>query len=259
MSELVASLWTPEYRMTPDKTLAWKVIDDQLIYIRAISDELLSKNKKVSYLGSKLKVGEAYVLEDTKEKFLVFSGNDPLVDRELSFDTSWLPEDARYIGDVAADDYLSIMRVPFNETIMDYVPIVWNLGDEKAECDDYFYSVCNIDLLEFKYPPIELGSSSKPRYVSFGITYSDGTSMCFCYDRHHSVRSARLDNASANFPITAYYESLRNGAAAEVAKVNTSNLVEGKVDDQSTAETLVRSMSEKDLLGAAALAGSAPK
>lgn len=261
MSELVASLWTPEYRMTLDKTLAWKIIDDQLIYIRAVDDELLSKNKKVTYLGSQLKVGEVYVLEDTKEKFIVFSGNDPVVDRELSFDTTWLPEDARYIGDIEADDYLCAMRVPFNKTGKGYTPIVWNLGGGNHECHEYFYDMCFIDILESKLPAVDLENNSKSRYVTFGITTSYSVTTYFCYNRNHIAYNGRLDNFSSNFPISAYYSALKNENPDEFAKTKATKVINGEVDDLSTATTLVRSMSvnSKGLLGAAALAGSASK
>lgn len=203
--------WTQHgFKMTPDKTLAWMVTDDQLVYVRPYDEENYGGTDRPNEPGSV--VGRVYTLADTNEKIAVFIGNDPFAYHDsVSFNDTILPGDAMPDRDIYSKDKAAALMVPFNRASKGYIPIVWNLGSKESICNinASIENIGSVYQLESRYPSVNLPEEASFRYMVMKLR--DRNNQLFGYNRNHLAYNGRLDDASQDYPLACnIYLSAKN-------------------------------------------------
>lgn len=277
MRFLNTSDW-PDFKMTPDRTLAWRTIDDQVLYVRPIDNVMYNMtvgyehkpDNKSSAIGHMFRIKEEGSTSyfPTAKYFVLFYGNDPFrVETFLDSQShrECLPFNIVDVADVYETDTIARLRVPFNRASKGYIPIVWNFGDidETLPMHKEYNSV-SIASLEVKYPPVDLDTQSDQRYVVLDITNGNRREI-FGYNRNHLAYNGRLEDVSQDYPLC--WPLYRNGlnsdpmASSQLTEISSFNLKVQKELFELNAPIRNPAFKGKanGLLSAAGLAGAASK
>lgn len=220
---------------TPDETLFWysryeaDVKKNIVVYFRPFTDT----DGIMAFKGKGKRVGTVLQKDGTNEYVICFAGNDPYkTDLIRTDDINILPICYELTDICLTEDHpLCALKVPFKPTQNNrFEPIIWNLGVDKYDSNDYISVQETQDLADIVDSTSELGTfmPSEQTYTILRMDY-DGMQTYYGYNLLINLTFTgdtipSLSEGACNYPLL-FFNKFTNPtmqkAVEDKGKINT--------------------------------------